>query len=220
MPEAGYSPVTELFLEGTLKKYKQMFWPILSVVLLAALAIVLVLAFGRPCKEWEAVAALGNWAAAVGTISAVLVALMLARREAEWRLEDRKEKAVRSQRLIASGWVKLEEIGREIGSIDSLLSGPEVFNQSEVVSKVERVSSLFEEVDFHGWEMIDSGLAAMGVLADVQWRIFCRLFSNSSLEGDGQGENISAMRKKVNKPLSIVREMLRLHPARRALRGS
>ena len=67
-----------------------MFWPVVAMLLAASLVVVGVVAWSEPWSGWNAVAALGGWAAALGTSGAVIVALRLAKREESWRAEEHR----------------------------------------------------------------------------------------------------------------------------------
>lgn len=66
-------------------------WPDAAVIVAFLIACVLLLLGWPPgwSWDWNAVAALGNWAAAAGTTAAVVVALRVATRDARYREENR-----------------------------------------------------------------------------------------------------------------------------------
>ncbi len=94
-----------------MRQQESMLWQVVAMVLAAALIVVSVLAWGGPWDGWDAVAALGGWAAAAGTFAAVVLALRLAKRDADWRAEAHRAEV--SQSIL---WIVFKR-----GSVDLLV---------------------------------------------------------------------------------------------------
>lgn len=68
--------------------------------------------------DWSAFSAIGNWAAAVGTVAAVVVALRLGRRDEDWRQREYEAADARSRVQIVSSATALRHLVKELASYE------------------------------------------------------------------------------------------------------
>lgn len=75
-----------------MRKHESMFWPVVAMLLGAALIVVWVLAWSEPWDGWNAFGAIFTAAGAMGTAAAAWIALRIGKAELAWRHQQKEER--------------------------------------------------------------------------------------------------------------------------------